>query len=147
MNAAMRYRANRPQVIFEQFEDEIVLINLDSGNYYSLNRPAADVWGLMEKGCAAGEIAERMVRLYEGDSAQIEAGVHRLLTELHKEGIIVPSNGVQAAEQAPGPVPAEKKPFDLPVLHAYNDMQELLLLDPIHEVTEQGWPNVKTDEA
>jgi hypothetical protein len=29
----------------------------------------------------------------------------------------------------------------VPVLNKYTDMQDLLLLDPIHEVDERGWPN------
>jgi hypothetical protein len=29
------------------------------------------------------------------------------------------------------------------VLERYTDMQELLLLDPIHDVDESGWPHRK----
>jgi hypothetical protein len=30
------------------------------------------------------------------------------------------------------------------VLHTYTDMQEFMLVDPIHDVaTEAGWPHVK----
>ena len=38
---------------------------------------------------------------------------------------------------------AVKQPFEAPILNKYNDMQELLLLDPIHDVDEAGWPNTK----
>jgi len=31
--------------------------------------------------------------------------------------------------------------FDAPVLHSYTDMQDVLLLDPIHDVDETGWPS------
>ena len=30
--------------------------------------------------------------------------------------------------------------YESPQLEQYSDMSELLLLDPIHEVDEQGWP-------
>jgi hypothetical protein len=34
--------------------------------------------------------------------------------------------------------------FTQPVLEVYTDMQDLLLLDPIHEVDEEaGWPSPK----
>jgi len=34
--------------------------------------------------------------------------------------------------------------FSAPRLDKYTDMQQLLLIDPIHEVSdEQGWPKVK----
>ena len=31
--------------------------------------------------------------------------------------------------------------FTNPVLEKFTDMAELLLLDPIHEVDDSGWPN------
>jgi hypothetical protein len=34
-----------------------------------------------------------------------------------------------------------------PVLSIYDDMQDLLLLDPIHDVDESGWPAIKPDGA
>ena len=36
------------------------------------------------------------------------------------------------------------KPLAAPVLNKYSDMQDLLLLDPIHDVDEEaGWPTNK----
>jgi hypothetical protein len=32
-----------------------------------------------------------------------------------------------------------------PVLERYTDMQELLFLDPIHDVDESGWPHRKVE--
>jgi hypothetical protein len=32
-------------------------------------------------------------------------------------------------------------------LHKYTDMEELLLLDPIHDVDETGWPNKSPERA
>ena len=40
----------------------------------------------------------------------------------------------------------EKLSFSPPTLEKYTDMEELLALDPIHEVNEVvGWPNVKVE--
>jgi hypothetical protein len=36
--------------------------------------------------------------------------------------------------------PAE---FSFPTLERYDEMKNLLMLDPIHEVNEQGWPQRK----
>jgi hypothetical protein len=37
----------------------------------------------------------------------------------------------------------KQQEFSRPILTKYTDMKELLLLDPIHEVDETGWPNPK----
>jgi hypothetical protein len=39
----------------------------------------------------------------------------------------------------------ERKEFEAPVLHKYIDMKDLLLLDPIHETDETGWPSASSD--
>ena len=38
-------------------------------------------------------------------------------------------------------VPLSPMAFEKPVIEKFSDMQEMLLLDPIHEVSEMGWPN------
>jgi hypothetical protein len=38
------------------------------------------------------------------------------------------------------PAPIGTAEFHAPVLQVYSDMQDLLLLDPIHEVDATGWP-------
>jgi hypothetical protein len=48
-----------------------------------------------------------------------------------------PAAGRNGAEV---PSPASRRPFDEPLVERFTDMQNLLLLDPIHEVTEEGWP-------
>ena len=34
-------------------------------------------------------------------------------------------------------------PFVPPTLEKYTDMQDLVLLDPVHEVDERGWPHAQ----
>ncbi len=38
-------------------------------------------------------------------------------------------------------------PYAPPALETYTDMQELLLLDPIHDVDETGWPAARPHQA
>ena len=44
----MRLRVNRPTVISETIDGEAVVINLDSGHYYSLDGTAGEIWSLVE---------------------------------------------------------------------------------------------------
>jgi hypothetical protein len=38
-----------------------------------------------------------------------------------------------------------KHTFAEPVIEEFDDMQGLLLLDPIHDVSEEGWPHIGSD--
>ncbi len=71
MNPSMRFRLNQPSVIQETFDDEVVIINLDSGNYFSLDKVGAALWGLITRGAAAGEMIEALARRYAGDAAGV----------------------------------------------------------------------------
>jgi hypothetical protein len=138
-----RYRVNKPSVILEDFGDEVVIVNLVSGNYYSVDAVGAEIWAMIQKGAKATEITAHLSRKYEGAAAFIEEAVIGFIRRIISENLIVPD----ADASAPPPEPDDagdqaRKPFAAPALQKYTDMQELLLLDPIHEVDETGWPNV-----
>jgi hypothetical protein len=137
------YRVNKPDVILEDFSDEVVIVNLASGNYYSIDAVGAAIWAMIQKQTAASEIAGNLLRDYEGDPAIIRLAVTKFINELLVENLIVADTGASAEKADPDPsVVRERTLFAAPVLNKYTDMQELLLVDPIHEVDETGWPNV-----
>jgi hypothetical protein len=138
-----QYRVNRPDVILEDFSDEVVLVNLASGNYFSIDAVGADIWAGIQRQEAAGAIAARLAREYEGDPALIRQAVMHFIGELLSEDLIVEETAPRATSpESELAAPVTRKPFVAPVLNKYTDMQELLMVDPIHEVDETGWPNV-----
>ena len=148
-----RMRINTPKVIYEIFDDEALLINLDNGNYYSLDSVGADILRLLELGASLASLVEAIAQRYEGSRAAIEDGVQALLNQLEQEGLVVPQDEPRSqsdVDHATGAAPSEqptKAQFSVPELLAYTDMQDLILLDPIHEVDESGWPKAIQDDA
>jgi Coenzyme PQQ synthesis protein D (PqqD) len=140
------YRVNRPKVIYESFEDETVLINLDSGNYYSFSGSGALIWDCIIRGDSVGSVIENLHERF-GARDGIVPAVDEFVSELLKENLIVEDSGGGAknVEDAGAKIfkPAE---FERPVLQKYSDMRDLLLLDPIHEVDETGWPHALPPE-
>lgn len=142
----MRHTVNRSKVVLEHFDDETILINMQTCVYYSLNRTGCEVWKLAELGHDAAAITASLARRYGGDAAAIAQEVDALLTELVAEGLLEPMPGDAALHLVPAAPAAEAElppdePFVAPSLSRYHDMQELLLLDPIHDVDASGWPN------
>jgi hypothetical protein len=152
MDLTTRFRVNRPKVIHETINDEVVMIDFDTGNYFSLNHAGTHVWSLIESGSTLGEIIEGIKHLYKGSPTDIADAVNRLVAELNQEELVVPESsgpsesvgGDKASVESRGE--ADKLDFEAPALQKFTDMQDLLLLDPIHEIDETGWPNIKTDE-
>ena len=148
---SMHFKMNTPKVVHEGFDDnEVVIINLDSGSYYSLDKIGAEIWMLIESGASIGEIIECINCSYESGELNIENSVSRFVEELREENLIVPdtekTDGKPAAgENTKSKAGGARLSFQEPVLQKYTDMQDLLLLDPIHEVDETGWPKNKED--
>jgi len=73
--------------------------------------------------------------------------VNQLLDELREEGLIVadeangklPLSG--SSTSVAGPIVTTRIEFRAPTFEKFTDMQELILLDPIHEVDQSGWPS------
>jgi hypothetical protein len=150
MNTKDSLRINVPKIVHETIDGETVILNLDNGNYYSLLGVGAQIWGFIESGAPVHKIIEKVKCDYEVDGADVDEVVNTFVSELSKEGLTVPheddlNEGFEwpAEKSAPG-VNGEKTSFTPPVLSKYSDMQDLLLLDPIHDVDEEaGWPTNK----
>jgi Coenzyme PQQ synthesis protein D (PqqD) len=137
---ATRYQVCSPQVIHETIDREVVIINLESGNYYSLRGTGARVWAGVAGLAGTGEIAADLARAYEG-VPDAGASVADFLADLEAEGLIAPVPDGSHIHPTWSPEGPAEDPFQAPVLERFTDMQDLILLDPVHEVDEaEGWP-------
>jgi len=149
MNSNISYKVNKTDVVSEKFDDEVVIINLESGNYYSLKEIGFDIWSLVENVASADEIVEWIMRQYDFSSAEeINKAVSQFIAELTVEGLIISDGTVKNGDiktsdtqTERGAIPG-KSLFDSNkiVLQKYTDMQDFLLVDPIHEVEYTDWP-------
>lgn len=140
----LSFQLNQPDVVAEIFGDEIIAIHLKRGCYYSIEQSGASIWRLAIAGANVREIIADIHQSYTGDRTEIQQHVQRFLDELQAAELIVPvTNGVHSATHVATTHPPTnpiREPFVPPSLAEYTDMQELLLLDPIHDVDERGWP-------
>lgn len=141
------YRVRTPTVIHEVFDDEVVIVNLDSGDYYSLSDAGAVCWNCLLAGCSIDETVDAISRRYEGESDEIKAAVQNLVGEFEAADLVVRGVGDAPSPELNHAGIGSKPAFVAPVLHGYSDMRDLLLIDPIHDVDQTGWPTVKDESA
>jgi hypothetical protein len=142
------YKLDRARIVFEQFEDETVLVNTETGYYYSLSPSGSEILRLLEEGCPA----ESLVHALFGNSYSISHPtglIESFVKRLKSEGILVDrasdhpfdTNGERRA-----PLYADGADFPPPALDRFDDVRDLLLIDPIHQVdAEYGWPKAKVN--
>jgi hypothetical protein len=144
----MRYRVNAPAVASQVIGGEAILIHFDSGRYYSVEGSGADIIALLEAGRTADQIADQLAG--DGPRDDVASAVARFVRELVDEGLFVAAGDQEPAPIAEPPAaaaelspPPAASPFLAPSLTRYTDLEELLRLDPIHDVDDAGWPIAK----
>ena len=136
----MEYRLNSPDVVQEELDGEVIVVHLVSGSYYSLTRSGADVWKRLVAGQNAEVIVDRLSEITDGTCSVIGPAVDQFVADLLAEQLLVPAPGTECRPVVAAASPGERIPFEAPRFERFTDMQELLLVDPIHEVAEAGWP-------
>jgi len=134
------FKVNRPNIVYELIEGEVVIVNLMKGDYYSLVKAGAVIWEDLAGGMGVDLIARDIASRYDASDEEAVKATRDLIRQLENEGLVMLSADLPAV-MAYKVKPAERSKFEKPVLQKYTDMEDILLLDPIHDVDESGWPN------
>lgn len=131
-------------VIHEVMDGETMLVRLDSGNYYNMNVTGGQIWALVEQGASKDQMVSFLSNLYGIEKNKIEEPIDTFLKYLIVEELVIPKPpSGNPSPSLPDELQKAAGTFEPPQLNKYSDMQELLILDPIHEVSDAGWPNPK----
>jgi hypothetical protein len=136
----IEFSVNIPTIAHESIDGEVIVINLISGNYYSLEGTGAEIWESIDRGYSLANITARLADRYTTNAVDISPTIDRFVAELARENLIVPRIQDTPARQLDRSINPQSLAFTAPTINRYSDMQELLLLDPIHDVDAAGWP-------
>lgn len=144
-----RYSIDDSKIIYDTIDGEVILVHVETGNYYQLPGVGAEVWRCLSLGLDFAQIVGQLAGKYQGDAEEIEASTRAFIDQLLSENLVAAGtpardDEVPTAAAALPDSPAPPTPYTAPLLHKYTDLQGLLLVDPIHDVDEQGWPAIRT---
>lgn len=137
---SQRYAMRSPNVVADVVDNEVVAVNLESGTYFSLFQQSAWLWTALTSGQTVGMVVETV----EDHSPYSRDDVLAFLAELLTYELIEP----RALEHSLDPVmePLSElppAPFAPLVINVHRDLQDILLLDPVHDSDETGWPEAR----
>jgi hypothetical protein len=142
----LRYNIFDNNIISDVFGEEVVLVNLESGVYYSLRYSAAQIWIRLINQYSPTEIFADLIQIYKVDENDLISDINLFFTQLLEVKIIK-----IALETEKKSIEFNSKeilvPYTSPVLETFSDMQEILLLDPVHDVDKAGWPISKNPDT
>lgn len=126
------------------FGDEVVAANFITGIYYSMLGPAAQIWEGLVAGVPRDRVISEVAAFSSCDASEFTAAARAFVNSLVAEQLIVSSDGLQASAWTAA-APATSL-YGLPALERFDDMADLLLLDPVHDVEDMGWPHAEAAE-
>jgi hypothetical protein len=136
------YVANSASVAHEAFDEETVLINLERGTYFSLRGSAPSLWLLLQQPVSAEGLVGLLARELSSLPPDAGALIAAMLEQLETEGCLLK---LETDEQLPAdlaPLAALGGVLAPPEVQGFHDLQELIVIDPVHEVAEfDGWPH------
>lgn len=132
---------NRPAIIDETIDGEVVVVDLERGSYYSIRDGGVTIWqSLIEPTTperVVRDVAQRVGRPVE----ELAPVVTDFIEELEAHGLLREADRPPVDPPGPPASPADIGTFELPLIERFTDMEDLLMLDPVHEVDERGWPH------
>lgn len=130
-------RVSGPDIVFEDFDGDLVVLNITSGQYFGFNGTAAIAWAALMEGVKPRDLIAAGL-----PQEDVEAFVARL----DNLGLVKPTDeaGTAIGDAARTDLAAQTQ---APQVDAYDDLSDLILADPIHDVDEEaGWPAVSAAE-
>ncbi|SIT87379.1 hypothetical protein SAMN05421665_2377 [Yoonia rosea] len=124
-----RYKIAGPDIVHESFGGDLVVLNLRSGQYFGLNASGAALWSAIIAGQDAAGLSA------DDTTKQMASG---FVTQLLDHELIIRDD--LAGEGAPT---ASISLLTPPTIEAYDDLSDLIVADPIHDVDQNaGWPKL-----
>lgn len=122
------YRVASIHIVHEGFGDDVVILNLATGQYFGLNDSAAEIWNAIITGVSIDDFCSNESTLNH---------VKALVVKLEDHGLLVARD--EAAHEDLQEITIQEEPK----LEVYHDLADIIVADPIHEVDEEaGWPTV-----
>ncbi len=137
----MEFRLRQSDLSIERLDGEIIAIDFLSGKYGSFIGPSADLLWLVQLGVPR----QKWVKLLEDSfvslpaTEELEREVESFLQSMTELGIIEPAGQLDGIVES---LPADyvRGIWTTPVYAIEDDLVDLLIIDPIHDTSDDGWP-------
>ena len=142
----LRYLLKQRDVTHERLDGEVIAVNLLTGRYYSMSGTAADIWSsilMMQTPQGAHDLLASTYNLPASAPDEIQAFLDRCVeAELFEVEKTVTAH---TTKQPQLPDDFQRTAWQTPALEEYEDLQDLILVDPIHDTSALGWPHIDED--
>jgi hypothetical protein len=137
----VEFRLRHSDLSIERLDGEIIAIDFLSGKYGSFIGPSADILWLVQLSVPR----QKWVKLLEDSfvslpaTKELQRDVESFLQSMADLGILEPTGELDGIVES---LPADyvRGIWTTPVYAIEDDLVDLLIIDPIHDTSDDGWP-------
>ncbi len=130
-----RFQLASSDVVCEEFDGELVVLNLASGLYFALNPSASCLFNGLIQGCRIEQLASIDGVAWSRQDAE------QFFRRLVEHQLICKADSAAAAELDAATLEWARSCSEKPCCEDHNDLADLIIADPIHDADESaGWP-------
>ncbi|MBQ3641789.1 PqqD family protein [bacterium] len=130
------YKFNENKMFSDIADEVAIIINSETGIYYGMNKLGTTIYENLIKGVSEEKILDKL----KTKDRDFEKNFKEYIRFLIEHEIIIKDNEPNNNTEANIDETTAQEDNYIPMVKEYDDAQELLLADPIHEVKEEeGW--------
>ena len=76
--------------LVQKVSDEMVILDVNSGQYYTLNEVAADMVELLKSGNSVSNVVNAICAQYDAQESEVKTDLHELLVTLLDKKLVYP---------------------------------------------------------
>ncbi len=138
----MHYKFQNSTFDLEDFSHEIVIINTETGSYYTISGSAVSVIRWFFSPISDHQVVQLIENTFPNEVSEATTFVDWL----KEQGLIYAVKTSEDEKEGQNLANNNTIVFNQWVYSRFDDMSDLIRLDPIHDVSEKGWPFRKTNE-
>lgn len=129
----------------ERLDGEVIIVDFESGHYYSFQGPAADLLWLIDHGIATEKWPEILASAYTmPDWSAVVDDIRTFIDGLVELTLVTPADSALST-LIDLPDDTGRGEWTAPEMLINDELSDLLVIDPIHDVSDDGWPATPTD--
>ena len=78
-----------PDVVFTVVDDEAILLEQTTGNYYGLNKVGTRMWSLLAEYGQLDKVYEQLLVEFDVEEAQLRKDLEALVAQLLEKGLLI----------------------------------------------------------
>lgn len=138
----MSWKVAGAHIVSEKIADEVIIVDLVDGSYFSLSGCGIAIWEFVKNGYSKDQIVEALSSSLTSIPGDLDQHIETFIASLLEEKLIVPQSGDGvSATVVSGASTVDKTAFEAPSVQKFTDMEDVLKMDPIHDFNELGWPH------